>query len=172
MLASAALLLIAALTTTEMTGKTHLTRWIMSVHELSTGTKTSEIAIDSQSNTPSTKQYGAEPAAIQDTLFARRIADLQYKLEELETKLSSHNGSNPSPDAIAEVRSRLAELLAELPEYRRDRQADKLQQVGAAIEQLKQSTSPVDTSRGIDLTLQELNSRIEQLNQDLYRDFP
>jgi hypothetical protein len=66
----------------------------------------------------------------------------------------------------------LANLQAELPEYRQDPQIIRLRQVGAAIEQLKPRTSPPEAGQGIDSSMLEFSQRIEQLNQDLYRNFP
>ena len=100
------------------------------------------------------------------------MADLWQRFQELEATASSGETSDAAPEKIAQFRSQLAQLQAELPEYRQDPQIDRLRQVGAAIEQLKPQTSLPEAGQGIDSSMMEISARIEQLNQDLYRNFP
>ena len=98
--------------------------------------------------------------------------DLWQRLQELEATASSGETSDLVPEMIAQFRSELANLQAELPEYRQDPQIIRLRQVGAAIGQLKPQTSLPEAGQGIDSSMREISGRIEQLNQDLYRNFP
>jgi len=170
--AAAATLLIclAGLIATEITGTTRLARWIFGGQESNSSAALPAVAIVPQPDATVAKQDGTEFHPANDAVFDKRINDLRRQFQEIETKLSAGDTTD-APDMIERFRSQLAQLQAELPEYRRDKQADKLQQVGAAIEQLKQPASPGETGRGIDSTLMEINSRIEQLNQHQYRDF-
>ncbi len=93
------------------------------------------------------------------------------QVEELKTASSAGGASGPPHDALAGVRSQLAELQAELPEYRSSREVERLRQIAAAIDQLKQPGTQPENG-GVDAKLMDINARIEQLNQDLYRDFP
>ena len=170
-IAAALLLLIAAVTTTEMTGKTHVMRWITNSQVSDSSIKQSGTS-DTQSHTPKTIEDGTEPGMTQDTAFARRVADLRRQVDELKTTSTAAGTSELPPDTLAAIRSTLADLQAELPEYRRNAESVRLQQIVAAIEQLNQTTPRTDNAGGIDAQLMEINSRIEQLNQDLYRDFP
>jgi molecular chaperone GrpE (heat shock protein) len=170
-IAAALLLLIAAVTTTEMTGKTHVMRWFTNSQGSDSSIKQSGTS-DTQSHTPKAFEDAAGPDMTQDTAFARRVADLRRQVDELKTTSTAAGTSELPPDTLDAIRSTLAELQAELPEYRRNEESDRLQQIAGAIEQLKQTTPRTDNVGGIDAQLMDINSRIEQLNQDLYRDFP
>ncbi|HEY4760741.1 MAG TPA: protein kinase [Thermoguttaceae bacterium] len=157
--AAALLLLIVGLTLTEMTGTTRLLRLMFGLRE-------------SQSNTHIAKQNVSQLRAAEDTLFKKRIDDLQQRIQQLEQTIAAGDSSDISPDTLDIFRSQLARLQKELPEYRRDTQFDQLQTVRADIERLNQSPSFPEAGQGLDALLMEINARIEQLNQDLYRSFP
>ena len=55
--------------------------------------------------------------------------------------------SDAAPEMIAQFRSQLAQLQAELPEHRQDPQIERLRQVQAAIEQLKPSSHRLKPGR-------------------------
>jgi serine/threonine protein kinase len=170
--ASALLLVTAALITFETTGKTHLLRWILDFSQTPTEIKLPEGTVPPPPNMPSGRPSGAEITAYQDTLFSRRIADLWQQVQELTTTFSAGESSGTPPDAVTRVSSQLAELQAELPEKRRNAETEQIRQIAAAIDQLKQSPPRPENGGGIDAKLMEINTRIEQLNQDLYRNFP
>jgi eukaryotic-like serine/threonine-protein kinase len=160
--ASAVLILIAALAATEFAGKTHLLRRTDSGQE--------SVAVV-KPNTPRAKINGEEPDTAGDAAFSNRIADLWQQVSELKTAQSAGDSDSPPPNVLDGVRSQLAELQAELPEYRRSAEIERLKQIAAVIEQLKQPASQSETG-GVDARLLEFNARIEQLNQELYRIFP
>jgi serine/threonine protein kinase len=169
---SALLLLLAAITATEITGSTHLIRWITSTGGSETKAKPADFAADAQRKTPRATGNSAEAGAAGDTLFSERVAELWRKIDGLKTAFSAGGAAEVPPDAIAEVRSELIELQAELPEFRTNVELEQLLQIAVAVEQLKQAPPRPENPGGIDARLMEVNSRVEQLNQDLYRDFP
>ncbi len=162
-IASAVLILIVALTATEITGKTHLLRTIYSGEESGTVAK---------SNTSRATKNTADQDADEDELFSNRIADLWEQVSEIKKAQSAGDSYSPPPDVLDGVRSRLAELQAELPESRRSAEIYRLEQIVATIEQLNQPAGQGETGGSVNAKLREINARIEQLNQDLYRDFP
>jgi serine/threonine protein kinase len=170
-IAAAMLLLIAAVTTTEMTGKTHIMGWITNSQGSDSSIKQSGTS-DTQSHTPKAIEEAAGPDMPQDTAFARRVADLRRQVNELKTTSTATGASELPPDTLDAIRSTLAELQAELPEFRRSAESVRLQQIAGTIAQINQTTPRTDNAGGIDAQLVEIYSRIEQLNQGLYRDFP
>jgi serine/threonine-protein kinase len=169
--AAALLLVLAGITATEITGVTRLSRWFLGIEE-ARSTVSPPVAVVSRSKTSLTKRNTNEFYADKETAFDKRIADLWQRFQELEKTASSGETSDAAPEMIAQFRSQLARLQAELPEYRQDPQIDQLRQIGAAIEQLKPRSSPPEAGQGIDSSMIEISDRIEQLNQDLYRNFP
>ena len=169
--AAALLLMLAGITATEITGATHLSRWLLGVEEArSTGSP--PIAVIPRSKAVLVKKSTNEFTANKETAFDKRIADLWQRLQELETTASAGETTDAAPEMLDQFHSQLARLQAELPEYRPDPQIDQLRQVEAAIEQLKPRSSPPEVGQGIDSSMMEISERIEQLNQDLYRNFP
>ncbi|MGA2060288.1 MAG: serine/threonine-protein kinase, partial [Thermoguttaceae bacterium] len=169
--AAALLLMLAGITATEITGATRLSRWIFGIGE-TRSTVSPPLAIIPRTKTPLAKGNENEFYANKETAFDKRMADLWQRFQELEATASSGETSDVAPEKITQFRLELANLQAELPEYRQDPQIIRLRQVGAAIEQLKPRTSPPEAGQGIDSSMLEFSQRIEQLNQDLYRNFP
>jgi hypothetical protein len=172
MAAAALLLMLAALTTTELTGATRLLRLVFGGNDAGPATRSPAVAAVPRTKTPSAKGDTSEFLADKETAFEKRMADLWRQVEELDEKLSAGESSDVAPERLGQFRSQLAQLQAELPEYRQDPQIDQLRQVKAAIERLKPQTSPPEAGHGIDSSMMEISDRIEQLNQDLYRNFP
>ena len=169
--AAALLLMLAGITATEITGLSHLSRWFLGIQEArSTGSP--PIAVIHRAKAPLAKGNTNEFYANKETAFDKRMADLWQKLGDLGATASASGSSDEVPEMIAQFRSQLAQLQAELPEYRQDPQIERLRQVQAAIEQLKPLSPPPEAGHGINSSMREISERIEQLNQDLYRDFP
>jgi hypothetical protein len=171
-MAAALLLMLAALTTTELTGATRLLRFVFGGNDAGPTTRSPAVAAVPRTKTPSAKPGTSEFLADKETAFEKRMADLWRQVGELDEKLSAGESSDITPERLAQFRSQLAQLQAELPEYHQDLQIDQLRQVEAAIEQLKPRSSPPEAGHGIDSSMMEIGDRIEQLNQDLYRNFP
>jgi serine/threonine-protein kinase len=171
-MAAALLLMLAAFATTELTGATRLLRLVFGGKEAVSSIGLHAVSIVQRAKTPSAKRDANEFIADKETAFEKRIADLWRQVDELDEKLSAGESSDVAPERLTEFRSQLAKMQAELPEYRQDPQIDQLRQVKAAIERLKPQTSPPEAGHGIDSSMLEISNRIEQLNQDLYRNFP
>jgi eukaryotic-like serine/threonine-protein kinase len=170
--AAALLLMFAGLTITETTGKTHLLRLVFSAGETALSATGPSLPAVLQANTPSAKENTFDLYADKETVFEKRIADLWRQFHELETKLSAGDSSDASPNTLQKFRLQLADLQAELPEYRQDPQQYQLEQVRAGIERLNRPPSPRQSTGGVDSSLMEINDRIQQLDKDLYKDFP
>ncbi len=169
--AATLLLMLAVITATEITGVSRLSRLFFGIEEArSTGSPPGMAA--SQSRTTSANGNADSFYADKETAFEKRIAELWRRLQELDTTASNGESSGVAPERLAQFHSQLAQLQAELPEYRQDPQIDQLRQVGAAIEQLKPRSPSPEAGHGIDSSMTEISDRIEQLNQDLYRNFP
>jgi hypothetical protein len=171
-MAAALLLMLAALTTTELTGATRLLRLVFGVNDAGPTTSSPAVAVDRRAKTPLAKGGTSEFHVDKETVFEKRMTDLWRQVQELDEKLSAGESSDIAPERLVQFRSQLAQLQAELPEYHQDPQIDQLRQVGAAIERLKPQTSLPEAGPGIDSSMMEISNRIEQLNQDLYRNFP
>ncbi|MGA2796453.1 MAG: protein kinase [Thermoguttaceae bacterium] len=169
--AAALLLMLVGITATEITGVSHLSRWFFGVEEARSPVSPS-IAAAPHVKAALAKGNASELPADKETAFDKWIVDLWRRIAALETSPSAGETSDAAPERIGQFRTELANLQAELPEYRQDRQIERLRQVGAAIEQLKPQTSLPEAGQGIDSSMIEINERIEQLNQDLYRNFP
>jgi eukaryotic-like serine/threonine-protein kinase len=169
--AAALLLMLAGITATEITGATHMSRWLLGIRE-ARSIVSPPIAIIPRTKTPLAKGTASDFYLNKETVFDKRMADLWQRFQELEATASSGETSDVVPEKIAQFRAELANLQAELPEYRQDPQIIRLRQVGAAIEQLKPQISLPEAGQGIDSSMREISGRIEQLNQDLYRNFP
>jgi len=169
---AALLLMLAALTTTELTGATRLMHLVFGGNDAGQTTRSPAVSAVRRAEMPSAKPGASEFLADKETAFEKRIADLWRQVGELDEKLSAGESSDIAPERLGQFRSQLAQLQAELPEYRQDSQIDQLRQVKAAMERLKPQTSPPEAGQGIDSSMMEISDRIEQLNQDLYRNFP
>jgi eukaryotic-like serine/threonine-protein kinase len=168
--ASAVLLAMIFITVSEMTGNTQLLRRIMGDHGSDISTAPSPA--DAQVGKSHAAKKISQAAVGQDALFADRIGGLWERVQGLKTALSSGGAAELPPDAIAGVRTQLAELQRELPEYRQSAEQERLGQIAAAIDQLNQPAPRTEYGGRIDASLMEIDSNIEQLNQDLYRNFP
>jgi len=170
--ASTALLLITFFAVTEITGITNMTQRLADGNGSDASRPPNRVAVETQVGTSHTEQKPNRTATAQGDLFADRIGGLWEQVQGLQRAMSSGGVSELPPDAIAGVRSQLAELQAELPEYRRSAEQERLEHIGSAIDQLNQPSPRPENSGGIDAQLMEIDSGIEQLNQDLYRNFP
>jgi eukaryotic-like serine/threonine-protein kinase len=169
--AAAMLFVLAGITATEITGISHLSRWIFGGADARPAASLPVLAAP-RAKAVLVKGTASEFYANKETAFDNRMADLWQRFQELEKTASAGEISDAAPEMIAQFRSQLAQLQAELPEYRQDPQIIRLRQVGAAIEQLKPQTSLPEAGQGIDSSMREISGRIEQLNQDLYKNFP
>jgi serine/threonine protein kinase len=170
--AAALLLVLAGITVSEITGTAHFLHLFYGPEETRPTAQPPTYVAAPRSQTPSAKKEMGEFYANKETEFEKQVADLWQRIAALEEKSSAGDATDVSPEMIGQFRADLADLQAELPEYRLDPQIERLRQVQAAIELLKPQASPPESGKDINSSLIEINSRIEQLNQDLYRNFP
>ena len=132
-----ALLTLGGITVSEITGTTHLSHLFYNVNGTRPAATSPAVAAAPRARASTPKPYTAESYANKETAFEKRVADLWRRLAELETSLSAGETSDRSPERLGQFRAELANLQAELPEYRQDSQTERLRQIGAAIEQIK-----------------------------------
>jgi eukaryotic-like serine/threonine-protein kinase len=170
--ASAVLLGITFITVSEMTGNTQFMRRIRGGHGSDISAAPNPAAAEVQGVAPHVEKKTSRADVGQDVSFADRIGGLWEQVQGLKAALSSGGAAELPPDAIAGVRTQLAELQRELPEYRQSAELERLAQIAAAIDQLRQPAPRTENGGRIDASLKDIDSGIEELNQDLYRNFP
>ena len=121
------------------------------------------------------RQSAIESLSADETLLEKRIADLERQIQELKTALSGGYSSNLSTDAVDAVQLQMTDWQAEMPEDLIDAQARQLgqpEQDWEATDQMNQPVLSTTITDGIDSFIMYINYIIDQLNEDLYRDFP
>ena len=167
-----ALVMLAGMTVTEIAGVTHVSRLLVGGNKSQPDLQSPAAALASRAPASRPKADVGELYTSKETAFEKRMAELSQRIADLQTRLSAAKTEDMPPERIGQFRADLAELQAELPEYRQDPQLDQLRQISAAIEQIKPPTPSPEPRQDVNSSLIEIGARIEQLNQDLYRNFP
>jgi eukaryotic-like serine/threonine-protein kinase len=169
--AAALALLLAGFAVSEIMDVSHLSRLLIGGGKIQSDASPG-LGTAHNATMPAPKTDTSDFYTNKETAFEKRIADLWQRLAALESSASKGETAEVSPERIGQFRAALADLQAELPEFRRDSQSERLRQIGEAIQQIKPRASSPEAGQDINASLMEISGRIEQLNQDLYRNFP